>query len=119
MKETDNCIHAGDITLIEGKVCCANCGKKLVWVSAEQAATAISKAADHTVDAADLPTFTLTEEEELRAYIDDVLGELNASKWLFTPVASLGGRYPWTLLGSAEGREAVRAAVGRIEHGIF
>lgn len=39
--------------------------------------------------------------------------------WMQTPVASLGGRTPWSLLDTAEGRNDVETTLGRIAHGVY
>lgn len=49
----------------------------------------------------------------------DVLGPKRVAEWMQTSIASLGGRTPYSLLGSKQGRKRVDAVLGRIEHGVY
>ncbi len=40
-------------------------------------------------------------------------------EWMQTPVPSLKGQTPYSLMGTEEGRKQVEAALGRIEHGVY
>ena len=39
--------------------------------------------------------------------------------WMRTPIPSLNGQMPYSLLLSKEGREQVDAVLSRIEHGVY
>jgi uncharacterized protein (DUF2384 family) len=48
-----------------------------------------------------------------------VIGVERLSEWMQTPLSALGGRTPYSLLGSEEGRKQVEILLGRIEHGVY
>jgi uncharacterized protein (DUF2384 family) len=48
-----------------------------------------------------------------------VIGVERLSEWMQTPLSALGGRTPYSLLASAEGRKQVEILLGRIEHGVY
>lgn len=57
-------------------------------------------------------------EVTLRAM--EVLGTREkALRWLNSPVPSLGGRTPLSLLDTPEGATQVQDALGRMEHGVW
>jgi putative toxin-antitoxin system antitoxin component (TIGR02293 family) len=55
----------------------------------------------------------------IRARAIEVLGDSeSAEHWLRTPIRSIGGVAPGSLLDSADGRQLVLDTLGRIEQGI-
>jgi len=49
-----------------------------------------------------------------------VIGERSeAMRWMGTPVRALDYATPVSLLGTPEGRKAVMAVLGRLEHGVL
>jgi hypothetical protein len=56
---------------------------------------------------------------ELVRRASDVIGPERFAAWLQTPVPSLNGQTPYSLLGSPEGREQVETVLGRIENGVY
>ena len=51
---------------------------------------------------------------------EEALGAADRARtWLATPNRALGGRVPFSLLGSDAGSLAVERVLGRIEHGIY
>lgn len=62
---------------------------------------------------------TAHPEVELIQRATEVVGLDRVSEWLQTPVRALGGRTPYSLISTAEGRDEVEIVLGRIEHGLF
>lgn len=63
--------------------------------------------------------FAEIDTARIRARAIEVLGDSeSANHWLQTPIRSIGGVAPESLLDSADGRQLVLDTLGRIEQGI-
>ena len=71
--------------------------------------------------AADLPEPSKVPQPEIESVqrAADVLGSERVAAWMQKSIPSLGGRTPYSLLGTEEGRKQVDAVLGRIEHGVY
>lgn len=59
-------------------------------------------------------------KEDLRKLAIDVFGDKNkAEKWLATTIKALNGKAPNSIVDTAEGIEAIRAILRKIETGEF
>jgi acyl carrier protein len=72
----------------------------------------------------DYPTIESASEylvnEEAIAYAKEVFeNDETAQKWLKRPNRALGGKIPYDLLDTEEGREQVYKLLGRIEYGVY
>jgi putative toxin-antitoxin system antitoxin component (TIGR02293 family) len=76
-------------------------------MSAETIATTLS----HPHEAAQV--------EVLRRAVEVIGSETEAMRWMGTPVRALNYATPISLLHDAKGYEAVRAVLGRLEHGVL
>jgi|SRR5579884_2621026 len=59
------------------------------------------------------------EVELIRKALDIIGSPKQVAKWMSSPVEALGGKTPYSLLGSQAGRKQVATALGRIEHGVY
>ncbi len=60
------------------------------------------------------------EQTEILHRAIEVIGdEAEAMRWMGTPIRALNYATPISLLHDAEGYEAVRTVLGRLEHGVL
>jgi hypothetical protein len=85
----------------------------------EDLIVALSRA--HVIDGEDRVAllYYYLNEKKIRARAAEVLGDsASAERWLQTPLRSIGGVSPASLLNTADGRQLVLDTLGRIEQGI-
>lgn len=57
---------------------------------------------------------------DIYSYGNEVFGDKEQfNKWIFQPIAALGGKIPYDLLDNQFGREEIRNLIGRIEYGVY
>ncbi len=57
---------------------------------------------------------------DIYSYGYEVFGsEEEFNKWIFQPVAALGGKSPYQVMDNQYGREEVKHVIGRIEYGVY
>jgi len=61
----------------------------------------------------------LEQTEILHRAIEVIGDEAEAMRWMGTPIRALDYATPISLLHDAKGYEAVRAVLGRLEHGVL
>jgi putative toxin-antitoxin system antitoxin component (TIGR02293 family) len=57
---------------------------------------------------------------DIYSYGYEVFGDQQEfNKWIFQPIAALGGKSPYDLLDNQYGREEVKNVIGRIDYGVY